>query len=105
MLARLYLGIDTTSCHAKNNLTVLSAQSLANCALPSGVKISRIRRCSHLMPGLADVLPDVAAFKANCDADAAASVAGENGTAGINATVGGSFLRSLVAVAQRHSNE
>ena len=36
---------------------------------------------SHLIPGLAEVLKEVAALKANCDAETAASVEAQNATA------------------------
>ena len=37
---------------------------------------------SHLIPGLAEVLQKVAALKANCDTEAAASVEAQNASAG-----------------------
>ena len=85
LLARLYLGIDTTSCQAERNFSALSAvvsQLRTSLGADKIEKMMLLKLNSHLIPGLAEVLQDVAALKANCDAEAAASVAAQNAAAG-----------------------
>ena len=86
LLARLYLGIDTTSCQAeRNNFSALSAvvsQLRTSLGTDKIETMMLLKLNSHLIPGLAKVLQDVAALKANCDVEAAASVAAQNAAAG-----------------------
>ena len=85
LLARLYLRIDTTtSCQAKRNFSALSAVV----SHPSGQTKSTIinmmlhKVISCLIPGVAEVLQDVAAWKVNCDAEAVAFIAAQTAAAG-----------------------
>ena len=68
----------TTSCQAERKCSALWADvtQLRTSLGPDKIEnMMLLKLNSHLIPGLAEVLQDVAALKANCDTGAAASVA------------------------------
>ena len=81
LLARPYLGIHSTSCQPERDVSALSAVviQLRTSLWPDKKdSMTLLKLISHLIPGLAEVLQDVAALKANCDAEAAESDAAQN---------------------------
>ena len=66
------------------NFSALSAvvSQLCTSLRPDRIdNIMLLKLISHSIPGLAEVFQDVAVLKANCDAEAAASVAAQNAAA------------------------
>ena len=85
LLARLYAGLDTTSCQAERNffapkqvLSDMRAGTLAH----KTEKMLLLRLNRHLIPGFARVKQELEAFKVKWDAQEAALVAAQNARAG-----------------------
>ena len=78
LLARLYAGVDITSCQAERNFSALKH------TLPHKVeKMLLLRLNRHLIPGFAEVVRQLEALKAKCDVHAAViSVAAQNAREG-----------------------
>ena len=79
--ARLYAGVDTTSCQAERNFSALKhvVSDMRAGTLPHKVeKMLLLRLNRHLIPGFAEVVKQLEALKAKCDAHAAVSVAAQN---------------------------
>ncbi|CAM9349337.1 unnamed protein product, partial [Pylaiella littoralis] len=80
LLARLYAGVDTTSCQAERNFSALK-QVLSDMragTLPRKIEQMLLLRLNrHLIPGFAKVERELAALKARHDANAKAAVAAQ----------------------------
>lgn len=85
LLARLYAGVDTTSCQAERNFSALKhvVSDMRAGTLPHKVeKMLLLRLNRHLIPGFAEVVKQLEALKAKCDVHAAVSVAAQNAREG-----------------------
>ena len=79
MLARVYAGVDTTSCQAERNVSALKQvlRDMRAGALPRKIEqmMLLLRLNRHLIPDFAKVERELAALKARHDANAKAAVA------------------------------
>ena len=85
LLARLYAGIDATSCQAERNFSALKQALSKMRAGTLGQKTEKVllpRPNRHLIPGFARVKQELEALKVKWDAQEAASVAVQNARAG-----------------------
>ena len=85
LLARLYAGVDTTSCQAERIFSALKhvVSDMRAGTLPHKVeKMLLLRLNRHLIPGFAEVVKQLEALKAKCDVHAAVSVAAQNAREG-----------------------
>ena len=95
LLARVYAGVDTTSCQAERNFSRKSNFSLKQvlCDMRAGTlprKIGQmllIRLNRHLIPDFAKVERELAALKARHDANAKAAVAVQQAREGSTVTL------------------
>ena len=90
LVARLYAGIDTTSCQAERNFSALKLAVSDLRASMSPTKIEQtlfLRLNRHLIPGLGEVLTKWENLKNKRDAKAAESVAAKAAAAANPATV------------------
>ena len=84
LLARLYAGIDTTSCQAEKNFLALKQVLSGMCAgtlVHKTEKMLLLRFNRHLIPEFARVEQELEALKAKRDAQEATSVAAQNARA------------------------
>ena len=90
LLARVYAGVDTTSCQAERNFSALK-QVLSDMragTLPRKVEQMLLLRLNrHLIPGFAKVEQELAALKARHDANAKAVVAVQQAREGSTVTL------------------
>ena len=90
LLARLYAGVDTTSCQAERNFSALK-QVLSDMragTLPRKIEQMLLLRLNrHLIPGFAKVERELAALKAKHDANAKAVVAVQQAREGNTVTL------------------
>ena len=85
LLARLYAGIDTTSCQAERNVSALKqvlSDMRAGTLAHKTEKMLLLRLNRHLIPGFARVEQELEALKVKWDAQEGASVAAQNARAG-----------------------
>ena len=89
LLARLYAGVDTTSCQAERNFSALK-QVLSDMragTLPRKInQMLLLRLNTHLIPDFAIVERELAALKARHDANAKAAVAVQQAREGSTVT-------------------
>ncbi|CAM9735456.1 unnamed protein product [Pylaiella littoralis] len=90
LLARVYAGVDTTSCQAERNFSALK-QVLSDMragTLPRKIEQMLLLRLNrHLIPGFAKVEQELAALKARHDANAKAVVAVQQAREGSTVTL------------------
>ena len=85
LLARLYAGIDTTSCQAERNFSALKqvlSDMRAGTLARKTEKMLLLRLNRHLIPGFARIEQELKALKVKWDAQEVASVAVQNARAG-----------------------